>query len=139
MTDNGVILIRAHTTNDDLHLFAAFVNERQHDINLHWASFMPGEDATDITHEAIIVPVDDNVQFFHTTITPRSLHNPVPQLAEGSPGNNSTAAIFPEDKIQQPPGEEAEDTNSSTNVTDSGYHSSASFHLPNIQEAEQEN
>ena len=56
----------------------------------------------------------------------------MPQLTEGGPGNNSTTAIFPEDKVQQPPEEEVEDTNSS-NVTDSGYHSSTSFHLPNIQ------
>jgi len=48
------------------------------------------------------------------------------------------AAIFPEDEIQQPPEKEVEDTNSSPNVTNSRYHSTASFHLPNIQEAEQE-
>ena len=138
-TAHGVVLIRAHTTDDDLHLFAAFINERQHDINLHWASFMPRTDATDITHEAIVVPVDSDTRLFHTTITPRSLHNPEPQLAEGSPGNNSTTAVFPGDEIQQPPEEEAENTDSSTNVTDSGYSSAPSFHLPNIQEAKQEN
>ena len=139
-TAHGVVLIRAHTTDDDLHLFAAFVNERQHDINLHWASFMPRTDATNITHEAIVVPVDGDTRLFHTTITPRHLHNPEPQPAEGGPSNNSTVATFPSDEVQQPPEEEAESTNSSTSthVTDSGYHSSASFHLPNIQEVEQE-
>jgi len=100
---------------------------------------MPREDTTDITHKAIVVPVDSDTRLFHTTIAQRPLHNPEPQPAEGSTGNNSMAAVFPEDKIQQPPEEEVKDTNSSTNVTDSGYHSSASFHLPNIQEAEQEN
>ena len=100
---------------------------------------MPRTEATDITHEAIVVPVDSDTRLFHTTITPQPLHNPEPQLTEGSPGNNSMAATFPSDEVQQPPEEEVENTDSSTSThtADEGY-SSTSFHLPNIQEAEQE-
>ena len=133
-TKHGVVLIHMHTTGDNLHFFGTFINQWQHDLNLHWTNFMPGEDTTDITHKSISVPVEDKHPIFRTQISQRPLNTVVPPTnptvpnPEGSSTNNSTSAIFPQDKII----EQQENLPSSP---DKGYQSGQSFFKPEVQQA----
>ena len=135
-TDTGVILIRTHTEGDDLHLFSTFIARNQFDVHFHWTSWHPQENATDITHEAIIVPLEG-----HTVLNETIQHQPgnfhyVPSQQQQPQGHTtipeensnpagSTEGIFPADEQGQ-----------ETDVTDSGYGSAGSFHEPAIQIAE---
>src|SRR3979490_148543 len=60
-TDDGVILIRMHTDNNQLHFFGTFIRRGHFDITYHWTTWRPREtlNAIDIDHEAIMVPVDN--------------------------------------------------------------------------------
>jgi len=60
-TDNGIILIHIHTDNNYLYFFGTFVQRGHFDVQYHWTTWRPREtqDAIDIDHEAIMVPVDN--------------------------------------------------------------------------------
>jgi len=99
---------------------------------------MPGEDATDITHESISVPVNNANSIFRTQISHQPLNTVVPPTnttvpdQEGSSTDNSTSAIYPTDEIRQ-----QQQENPIPSPADSGYHSSSSFFPPEVQQAEQ--
>ena len=136
-TDRGVILIRTHTEGEELFMFAAFVEREQFDVNFHWTSWHPREGATDITHEALIVPLEGqhvlstSIQHqpaqFHYSEQPQPPqgHAAIPQEENDVAG--STEGIFPAD-------EQGQETES--HVTDSGYGSAGSFHEPAVQIAQ---
>jgi len=129
-TESGVILIRAHTTGNQLHIFTASVERENFDINFHWTTWsrQPGNDATDITHEALIVPLDGEEHILRTTVQHQQSqfhYAEPPQSPQQSQGHMTIP--------QEETGSEE------SHVTDSGYHSSGSYHPPIITEAQGEN
>jgi len=161
-TDNGIILIRMHTDNNQLHFFRTFVRQGHFDVGYHWTTWQPREnlDTIDINHEAIVVPVDNEDPVLRTHVNferfPFAPHPPRYQPQPATPFNivipaNTTSrsssnetAITPTETENVPlhitnpdpptPIEEIEDDNQSEQYTDTGL--LPSDHLLHIAEEE---
>jgi len=147
-TNNGVILIRMHTDNNQLHFFGTFIQRGHFDIQFHWTTWRPREtlDAINVNHEAIVVPVNNEDPVFRTHINfkrfPFAPHPPRYQPRPTTPFNiviptsttsrssNNETAITPKEAENIPlhitnpdpptPIKETEDDNQSEQYTDTG-------------------
>ena len=90
-----------HTDGGRLHLFAAFINNQQFDVNLHWTTWAPGEGSTEINHEAVTIPAEDNDPALYDRIIHQT-HPPGHEtISTTESENGSNDAIFPADEQQQ--------------------------------------
>jgi len=92
-TDDGIILIRMHTDDNQLHFFGTFVRQGHFDIGYHWTTWRPREnfDAINIDHEAIVVPVNNEDPVLRTHVNferfPFAPHPPRYQPQPATPFN----------------------------------------------------
>jgi hypothetical protein len=64
-TTNGVILVHLHTTDDNLHLFATFINRDVFNTQFLWTNIRPNQDTGDfdLDHQTVTIPADSNKAF----------------------------------------------------------------------------
>ena len=66
-TTDGVILVRLHTTDNNLHIFASFINREVFDTQFLWTNIRPNRDTGDfdLNHQTVTIPADSNEAFFN--------------------------------------------------------------------------
>jgi hypothetical protein len=80
-TTDGVILIHLHTTNNNLHIFASFINQEVFDTQFLWTNIQPNRDTGDfdLDYQTVTIPADSNEAFSNiqqsTSHFPRYLMN----------------------------------------------------------------
>jgi hypothetical protein len=64
-TTDGVILVCLHTTNNNLHIFASFINREVFDTQFLWTNIQPNRDTGnfDLDHQIVTIPTDSNEAF----------------------------------------------------------------------------
>jgi hypothetical protein len=64
-TTDGVILVRLHTTNNNLHIFTSFINREVFDMQFLWTNIWPNRDTGDfdIDHQTVTIPANSNEAF----------------------------------------------------------------------------
>ena len=77
-TTDGAVLIRLHTTDNNLHVFTTFVNREMFDTQFLWTNIRPDSVTGnfDIDHQTVTVPADSR-EAFHglqtdTIVLPRN-------------------------------------------------------------------
>jgi hypothetical protein len=64
-TTDGVILVWLHTTDNNLHIFATFINRDVFDTRFLWTNIRPNQDTGDfdLDHQTVTIPADSNEAF----------------------------------------------------------------------------
>jgi hypothetical protein len=64
-TTDGVILVRLHTTGNNLHTFTSFINREVFDTQFLWINIQPNRDTGDfdLDHQTVTIPADSNKAF----------------------------------------------------------------------------
>jgi hypothetical protein len=64
-TTDGVILVRLHTTNNNLHIFTSFINREAFDTQFLWTNIWPNQDTGDfnLDHQTVTILADSNEAF----------------------------------------------------------------------------
>ena len=88
-TTDGTILIRLHTTNNNLHVFATFISCNHFDTQFLWTNIRPNPVTGDfdISHQTVTVAADAELPFSHIRHHRRHFRvDPTPDPSES--GNN---------------------------------------------------
>jgi hypothetical protein len=64
-TTDGVILVHLHITNNNLHIFASFINQEVFDTQFLWTNIQPNQDTGDfnLDHQTVTIPANSNEAF----------------------------------------------------------------------------
>ena len=84
-TTDGAILIRLHTTDNNLHVFATFVNREHFDTQFLWTNVRPNHITGDfdISHQTVTVAADAQQPFSHIRQNTRHFRvDPTPDSSE---------------------------------------------------------
>ena len=123
-TDDGTILVRLHTTNNNLHVFATFISREHFDTRFLWTNIRPNHITGDfdISHQTVTVATDAQEAFSHIRQNRRHFRvDPTPDASEL--GDNE------EENPPAPPYEPS---------PPQSQQSQQSFHYPAVQHAEQQ-